>query len=471
MTPDNDQKPDDDAQKRRSPQYYRKARRKARKLGLAAENDEHAAALLEERGINVMNDDVSILDIDEEDDRQLVASQPQSENTGAITINDAERLAEIHAIERGLIRRRRLRLSLLVMRLLFFVALPTYLFGNYYYNEATDMYETHAEFVIQKSDAAAAMGVAGLLAGTGFATSADSIVVQGYLTSREALKRLDEDQQYRAHFQQDWIDDYQRLPEDATLEETYSLYEKNVTVGYDPTEGVIRLEVIAADPESSQRFANALIKYAEERVDTLSQRVREDQMKGATQAYADAEAAMYEAQLRVLELQQQRGVLSADSEVAAQMGIINSLELELEQKKLSLTEILDNPTPNQIRADALRADIDRLEVRIQELRHILTESTDGNVSIATISAELQIAEGSLATRQLMLQEALQQVESARIEANRQVRYLSLGVTPVAPDVPTYPRKFENTLLAGLIFTGIYLLLSLTISILREQVSV
>ena len=46
----------------------------------------------------------------------------------------------------------------------------------------------------------------------------------------------------------------------------------------------------------------------------------------------------------------------------------------------------------------------------------------------------------------------------------------MGVSPIAPDEPTYPRAFENTLLAFLIFSGIYLMLSLTASILREQVA-
>ncbi len=70
----------------------------------------------------------------------------------------------------------------------------------------------------------------------------------------------------------------------------------------------------------------------------------------------------------------------------------------------------------------------------------------------------------------MVQQALQQMEAARIEANQQVRYLSLSVHPVAPDEATYPRAFENTVLAFLIFSGIYLMISLTASILREQVS-
>ena len=66
--------------------------------------------------------------------------------------------------------------------------------------------------------------------------------------------------------------------------------------------------------------------------------------------------------------------------------------------------------------------------------------------------------------------AAAQMETARIEANKQVRYLSLSVAPVAPDEATYPKAFQNTIVAFLIFSGIYLMLSLTASILREQVS-
>ena len=51
-----------------------------------------------------------------------------------------------------------------------------------------------------------------------------------------------------------------------------------------------------------------------------------------------------------------------------------------------------------------------------------------------------------------------------------MRYLTVSVRPVASQDPSYPRAFENTILAFLIFAGIYLMISLTASILREQVS-
>jgi capsular polysaccharide transport system permease protein len=70
----------------------------------------------------------------------------------------------------------------------------------------------------------------------------------------------------------------------------------------------------------------------------------------------------------------------------------------------------------------------------------------------------------------MLQSALQNLAAAQLEASRQTRYMARGVEPVAPDEPSYPRSFENTLVSFLAFAGIYLMISLTASILREQVT-
>ena len=46
----------------------------------------------------------------------------------------------------------------------------------------------------------------------------------------------------------------------------------------------LRMEVIAADPETSERFAHALVAYAEEQVDQLTQRLRENQMRDAMES-------------------------------------------------------------------------------------------------------------------------------------------------------------------------------------------
>jgi capsular polysaccharide transport system permease protein len=119
----------------------------------------------------------------------------------------------------------------------------------------------------------------------------------------------------------------------------------------------------------------------------------------------------------------------------------------------------------------VRGDIARLEALIADLRSKLTTTSGSSgESLAQISGQLAVAQADLETRTVLMQQALQQLETARIEANKQTRYLEMSVHPVAPDQPTYPRAFENTILAFLVLAGIYLMISLTASILREQVS-
>jgi capsular polysaccharide transport system permease protein len=81
-----------------------------------------------------------------------------------------------------------------------------------------------------------------------------------------------------------------------------------------------------------------------------------------------------------------------------------------------------------------------------------------------------MAQADLATATWCCNRRWQPSEQSEIEANKQVRYLTVSVRPVASEDPSYPRAFENTVLAFLIFAGIYLMISLTASILREQVS-
>ena len=117
-----------------------------------------------------------------------------------------------------------------------------------------------------------------------------------------------------------------------------------------------------------------------------------------------------------------------------------------------------------------QGDIRRLKALLEQLNARMTDASQGENSLAQLAIRIQMAEADLATRDLMLQSALQQVEQTRMEANRQVRYLTTSVEPVPSEAPSYPRKFENTILSFLIFAGVYLMFSLTASILREQVT-
>jgi len=457
----------------------RMARRVAQKHGLAPVSDFDAVRLLRQQGIDPFSRsnmlELVVPSAGSLSDADLAVPQtvpkPQLPSTEVLT--EDSRAREIVRIQRDIVKRRRRKLAQLCSRLAFFVLLPTLLAGYYYFNIATPMYATKSEFVIQQAQpsmGSAAAGLSSMFSGTSLATSQDSIAVQGYLKSLDAMLRLDADSEFRAHFSNPDIDPLQRLAPDASKDKAYKVYKKNVKISYDPTEGIIKMEVIAADPALSEEFSKRLISYAEEQVDNLTQRLREDQMSGARESFEQAEAKMIAAQGRVLELQERLGVLDPMTESQAAMTQVTAFETQLQEKRLQLQALLDNARPNRARVQGVQGDVRRLEALITELRGQMTSSNSTSDSLASITGRLRLAETDLQTRQLLMTQALQQMETARIEANRQTRYLSMAVNPIAPDEPTYPRAFENTVLAFLIFGGIYLMFSLTASILREQVS-
>ncbi len=467
----------------------RMARRVAQKHGLAPTSDFDAVRLLRAKGIDPF-----------QRANMLELVVPQGENTPATTgqapagkgpvqlpqtmpigapgvpglpssdVSPAERRqAEIMEIQRDISRRRRKKLGLLLVRLAFFVFIPTFAVGYYFYNIATPMYATTSQFLIIQSEGGGGTSPFGNILPTQFANSADSIATQAYLQSKDAMLRLDEDRGFKSHFASEEVDAIQRLEANATNEDAYSIYKKNVKIGYDPTEGVIRMEVIAANPQVSEDFSRSLLDYAEERVNDLSKQKREDGMRDARNGFETAQANRRAAQEALITLQVENGV-DPEAQIASIRGQISTYEGLLIEKELELAALLDNARPNRAKVDGAQGDVDRLNAQLDRLREKMTSATAGDNSLAQQAVTMQLAQADLAAADMVLQSAQTAMEQARTEAGRQVRYLTIAVEPVAPQEPTYPKAFENTILAFLVFAGIYLMLSLTASILREQVT-
>ncbi len=461
----------------------RLARRMAQLHGLPATSDFDAIRLLRLNGIDPFSR-AAVIDVVEAQPSRALTSTPNDgiklpQTVKPIQVPSTEvraegnHAAEIYRMQQDIMRRRRRKSLLLMVRLMVFVMLPTLIAGYYYYVIATPMYEAKSAFIIQQADGAVTAG--GLPGGAGLFGGAieankEASGAQDLLQSRDGLQRLDADLGFIATFQQPEIDAIQRLPSDATFEDAYKVYQRMVQVSYDPTEGLIRLSVVAPDPDQAVAFTRALISYAESEIDKLSQRKRDDQMADALASYNDAEAKMLEAQQTVVTLQEQNKVLSSEAEVTLISGQIGQLETQLSTERLALAQMESNENPNEARMEPIRRRIQALDAEIATLRARMSEDTDGSGSLASVQGELFVAQANVQTRQMMLASTLEQLETARIEANRQVRYLAVTQQPIAQDEAAYPRAFENTVVAMLIFAGIYLMIAMTAAILREQVA-
>jgi capsular polysaccharide transport system permease protein len=332
------------------------------------------------------------------------------------------------------------------------------------------MYATNSQFLIIQNEGGGGASPFGGLLPTQFANSADSIATQAYLQSKDAMLRLDQDAGFKKHFANGDIDAIQRLDSEPTNEEAYKTYKKNVKIGFDPTEGVIRMEVVAATPDASKSFADRLISYAEERVNQLSAQKRDDQMRDALTALDKAEGERRLAQESLVRLQVEGATLDPEAVIASMRTQISEINVRITEKEIELDTLLNNSRPNRAKVEGAQGDVRRLTDQLARLNARMNNATVGENSLAQQAVTLQLAQADLAAADMALQAAQTQMDQARTEAGRQVRYLTVAERPIAPQEATYPRKFENTILAFLVFAGIYLMLSLTASILREQVT-
>lgn len=454
------------------------ARRIAQKHGLSPQTDEEAVRMLQERGVDPFSNahivDLTRIDTAEKPGggQQIKLPQTQGRKAGLPSKNvlgAEQREYEIRKIQRDIARRRQIKLGLLFARLAMFVFLPTIIAGYYFSSVATPLYSSKSEFLILNAEGGGASGGFGGLIPSQFATGQDAIATQSYLQSKDAMLRLDRDLGFREQFSNDGVDPIQRLPADASIEKTYKAYQRHIKLGYDQTEGVIRMEVTSPDPEMSLRYSEALIDYAEERVDHLSQEKREDAVKTAVESLEEAKAERRLAQERLVTLQE-GSFLDPEGEIAGIRALISQAEQEIQLKEVALQTQLNNASPNRARVQSLETEIGILRDQLAKQSGRLTAAQSGASSLAAQTAEIRMAESDVATADLILQAALETKRTSEIEASRQVRYLSVSVQPIVAQDPSYPKAFEDTLLAFLIFSGVYLMLSLTVAVLKEQVS-
>jgi capsular polysaccharide transport system permease protein len=101
----------------------------------------------------------------------------------------------------------------------------------------------------------------------------------------------------------------------------------------------------------------------------------------------------------------------------------------------------------------------------------MTEGSAGTNSLAEIQGELLVAEADVQTRQMMLAQALQTMETG---PDRGQPPGALSVAVGQPDAAgrTHLSKAPSRtrMVTMLIMLGIYLMISMTAAILREQVS-
>jgi capsular polysaccharide transport system permease protein len=348
--------------------------------------------------------------------------------------------------------------------------LPTAFAAVYFGIFASDVFVSESHFVVSGPERPASGGLTALLQGVGggFNRSLeDSYNVADFMTSRDALRVLEDELHLKGAFGSSEVDLLNRfggLDWDDSFEALHKYYQKRVSVGVDAATPVSILTTEAFTPVDAYRINERLLELSEDLVNRLNERGRQDMIRYGETLVRDAEERARKATVAVAEYRHLQSVFDPEKQSALRLEQISTLQGDLSVAKARLSQIQkqakDNPqiTTLQRMVEATQAEIDAETGKV----------AGGQTSLAkkVVAYEALVLEQTLAERQL--ETALASLVQARDEAQRKRLYLERIVQPSKPDVALQPRRLRNvvvTMLLGLIAWGI---VSLLVAGVREH---
>lgn len=352
-----------------------------------------------------------------------------------------------------------------------FVILPIVLAVAYFGFIAADRYAVEVKFAIRSPTGFSPTDMIGIVTGTSAAGSTflDSYIVSDYIESGEMLDQLEKRIDIRSVYDNDAADFVMRFDGTKSREDFLDYFGWVRSVYFDNSSQVITFEVQAFTAEDAQTVAQEILLLTEELVNRLSEEARLDTVKTAEAEVARVEKALREKRLAVSAFRERHQDIDPLASVGTKQTILAALENELAaaiSERDALLKRLSATSPQiRIKNDKINA----LEAQIADQRARLGSGTGETSESLTkrVGAyeELKVDREFLERAYLS---ALSSLEAARLEADRQQRYVATFVRPVKPEEAIYPMRVLDIFLVAVFAIMGWGIATMAIYIVREH---
>lgn len=351
---------------------------------------------------------------------------------------------------------------------LLFVIFPTLLCSLYYIAFASPQYVSQAEFVVRGQGASSSGPLASLLqTAGGSSASEDTYAVQEYIMSRDAAAEMAKVVSLKAMFDRpeaDWFSKFPGLLGRSSFENFHRFYQKHVVADLDSTTGVSTLAVRTFRPEDSQALARALLVAGENLINRMNERQRANTIRSSSKEVDEAERNLREIGQKIALYRNREAMLDPMKQSVSMLRDINELQSMLTTTMVQIAQ-LKSAAPNSPLLTVYQRRVAALRSQIALSNTNITGSNTSLVPKITEYEDLllrqEFAEKELAS-------AMTALDTAKVQADRQLLYLDEITQPNSPDYASYPKEMINTAVVFASLFGIFVMGRLIISGAREH---
>lgn len=337
------------------------------------------------------------------------------------------------------------------------VIAPTIASSVYFGILASDVYISESRFVVRSPDKPTSSAIGVILKGAGFSNAGDEIfAAQDYIVSRDALAALNDKRQFERSYSKSDVSYFDRFGTTITgtsFEDLFKYFKNVVKVERDSTSSIVNLTVRAYSADDALRYNRQLLEMAEQTVNRLNERGRQDLIRSASAEVEVAKERARTAALALSEYRNQEGIVDPEKQAAVQLQMISKLQDELISTKAELQQ-LQAFTPANPQIPVLQT---RVRGLAREIKEQLAMVAGDRKSLAAVSAKFQRLQLETQFADKQLAAAMASLEQAQNEAQRKQAYVERIVQPNLPDQAVEPKRLRGviaTFALGLILWGI-----------------
>lgn len=346
------------------------------------------------------------------------------------------------------------------------VIIPTLLSTVYFGCVASDRFISQSSFVVRSPSSQSSLsGLGAILQGTGFSRAQDDIyTVQEYMGSRSALDELRKSLPVREFYEKkgDIFSRFNGLGLWGEEEAFYQYYRNKLNIQLDAVSGISTLSVTSFDANESRKINAALLRQGEVLINQLNDRARTDTVRYAQEMVKHAEDRVKETSQNLTDYRIKNGVFDLKAQSEVQMGLVSKLQDELIVIQTQLDQVRA-VTPENPQIPGLEAREKSLRKEISQQLKAISGGGDSSLSNQASDYQRVYLENQLAEQQLAA--AMTSLENAKAEAERKQLYLEVISQPKHPDMAQEPKRLYNivaTLIIGLMLYGIVSLLTASV---------
>jgi capsular polysaccharide transport system permease protein len=239
-----------------------------------------------------------------------------------------------------------------------------------------------------------------------------------------------------------------------------------LTVSYDTTAKLIRLQLQTFDQDYSKAVLEAILAKSQEFIDHLNAKVTAEQTRFFDDKMVESEARLKQAKQALLTFQRANRLLTTEAESSLVLQNIQALETLLAKEKSEVDAASKTLTDNAPRLQQMKQDIASLQNQISTEKERLSGVSTS--SISELDAQYREIQFNLEFVTTMYKSNLAQLEQARIEAARRVKFLVVVAAPSIADESQYPNRPFVIITGAVVFLALYFIAALVLSIIREH---